>query len=168
MGKLRSSAWLSDDLSGRERRLAGRFLEKLIDDGPNGADDSRAVRGAMEATARQPRVILKGQLAVIGFGLVEGCGSLVKLLLAREVLCRERRRSRVVDLRKCEIGFSDTKILRRRVDFFFADARVDIGPIGRRRGEVGLGLLDRAAVSSGPLSTAKTSPLRTSCPGLTR
>ncbi len=59
-GKIRGlSPWLSDDLSGRERRLAGRFLEKLIDDGPNGACDSKAFRGAMEATARQPRTIFR-------------------------------------------------------------------------------------------------------------
>lgn len=59
-GKIRGlSPWLSDDLSGRERRLAGRFLEKLIDDSPNGACDSKAFRGAMEATARQPRTIFR-------------------------------------------------------------------------------------------------------------
>ncbi len=48
-------------MSGRERRLAGRFLEKLIDDRPNGAYDSKAFREAIEAAARQPGAILKSQ-----------------------------------------------------------------------------------------------------------
>jgi hypothetical protein len=72
------------------------------------------------------------------------------LLLAREILCPERRCSRIVYLRKGEIGFSDAKILRRRVDFLFADASVDVGPIGSCRRDVGLGLFN----SGGKLRTA--------------
>ncbi len=127
-------------------------LASISASGRLGIDDLRLRDSALLSGRTSHVFCVSGfELAVIGFGLVEGRGSLVKLLLAREVLCRERRRSRVVDLRKGEIGFGDTKILRRRVDFFFADARVDIGPIGRRRGEVGLGLFN----GGGKLGTAQ-------------
>ena len=67
----------------------------------------------------------------------------VILLPARIVLRRQHRDSRELLLGQRDVGVGDRDVLRRRVAFFLAHARYDVGEIGARRFRVRLRFLER-------------------------
>ena len=99
-----------------------------------GIGDLRLRDRALLSSRAGPVLRVSGfSLVELGLGLAERRGSLVKLLLAGEGLGRERSGSGVLLLREGKIGFGDANLLRRRVDFFLADACIDIRAVGSRR-----------------------------------